>query len=147
MPDTGSTLKYAAGNYLRFWIKIDQVHYTAFQEHFGEDTVRQLLIAYKAIRTIPGDIAQFVRAVGRGRDTKLTPQRVASVLGRISDRLEQQYGRRCVSAVSKACWMIHRHPVAIYDSYALGGFKSLRGGRVSFHPGDYSAFYELWRET
>jgi hypothetical protein len=153
------TFRESAEHYLRQWCDAGR------KGRFGEDTdwkfVRQfqkdvtceglarLCVCYTVARTIPGKdpthekYRAFANILNRDRNIYLTLENMPGFIeGRVKE-LEKHYGKRFLSAITKAFWMVKQHPVIIYDSNARKGLR-----RVGLSPGsgDYSRYVASWLE-
>jgi len=141
-----TTFRYAAAQYLWFWVKFDRCVVDDFERNGVTcETLDKLFREYKVSRTIPGRgrerLQPFVDMLNRQRNVPITNKNVAEVVHVASRRMVDHYRRTCLSAVSKAYWMMCRHPVAIYDSLARAGLAKdgLRAGE-----GDYTSYHRSW---
>lgn len=146
--------RYAAASYLRSWIALDSRFVTFFNGVLTTAQLAGLLREYKAIRnfkkTHPKDGHQrlqlFVDVLAKAkvetdRANAIDP---VKMVNRINNEIIPHYKARhknFVSAASKTCWMIFRHPVAIYDSLVC---KALWGLGYNFDSNDYDNFYVAW---
>jgi hypothetical protein len=106
--------------------------------------LHNLCVLYRVARTIPGyGIAKyrpFVDMLNRHRGTAMTRENVPTIVEQELSNMKQAYGKKFLSAISKALWMMKQHPIAIYDSYAWEGLRRRR-----LAPGyDYRAYYKAW---
>jgi hypothetical protein len=107
---------------------------------------------YQAARSVPGRIAElgvekkyrpFVVMLNAHRDTEMTTRNVPVVIEQALPTITRAYGTPCLSAVSKAFWMMKQHPVVIYDRKARAGLR--RSGLLSGE-NDYGVFFRSWFE-
>ena len=103
-----------------------------------------LLTRYYAIRTLRGVKTIGLTPIVRALKSAIASRTIdpVALVNDVNQRIYSVYAdRNCISAVSKALWMIFRHPIAIYDNRASDGLRAM--GR-HFKHGDYSIFYESW---
>lgn len=137
--------RYAAATYLHIWLTFDRgVHDTFHANGPTAEALRTLLTRYYAMRTLWGvkdvGLAPFVAALRQGITGQAND--VVGLVKTANDAISPTYkGRNCISAVSKALWMMLRHPVAIYDNLSRDG---LRRFGATFKDGDYGQFHAAW---
>lgn len=110
------------------------------------EKLHDLCVSYSVARTIPGHIEElgierkyrpFADMLNTYRDTAMTRENAPDIIDREVANMRERYkGRNLWSAISKAFWMMKRHPVIIYDNFAWWGLQ-----RLGFKPG-----YEKYRE-
>jgi hypothetical protein len=137
--------RYAAATYLHIWLTFDRRVHDAFHATGPtEEALRTLLTRYFAMRTLRGvkevGLAPFVAALRQSVAGQVND--VVALVRTVNDAISPTYkNRNCISAVSKALWMMRRHPVAIYDSLSRDG---LRKFGEAFNDGDYAQFHAAW---
>ena len=79
--------------------------------------------------------------LNRYRNTDLTRENMPGFIEDRVKEMEKHYGKRFLSAITKAFWMVKQHPIIIYDSNAC---KGLRRFNLPPGSGDYSRYVESW---
>ena len=108
---------------------------------------------YQVARSIPGRIDEigpkkkygsFANMLNSYRNTSFTNENIPEIIERECLNLQREYGgKKLLSAISKAFWMMKQHPVAIYDSKARAGLS-----RYGLPPGNdsYRIFFRAWAD-
>ena len=126
----------------------------SFVEQFSRDftcsELNRFCVCYAVHRTIPGisdttysKYQAFVDMLKRHRHTLVKREQVPHFIGERVDEMAHHYGKRFLSAVTKAFWMLRQHPIVIVDSYAC---KALRRLGFPATEGEYSRYVESWLE-
>lgn len=115
------------------------------------EALHDLFVRYRVARTVPGHVEEigletkyrpFTDILNRYVDVTMTVDSVPGIIDREVENLRVPYsGIRLWSAVSKAFWMMKRHPVVIYDNFAWRGLQKLR-----LRPGErtYREYFDAW---
>ena len=114
------------------------------------EVLHDLCVRYSVARTIPGYIEElgvegkygrFADMLNKYRDTAMTKENVPGIIDREAANMREQYGSFFFSAISKAFWMMKKHPVVIYDSFAFEGLR-----RLGLEPGynTYREYFDSW---
>ncbi len=140
------SFRSCAEHYLRQWCSYDR----GFVRGFSSGPVTCELLSkmcyrYEVARTVPGHGPQkygkFAEMLNRNRDSQMTRQNVAEIIEREFRSMQGAYGKRFLSAITKAFWMMKRHPVAIYDRNARQGLR--RFGLPSGE-NNYLIYFDSW---
>lgn len=86
---------------------------------------------------------QFAEMLNRHRNQEFTRQNVPDIIERELGNMRKKYKRSFLSAITKAFWMMKRHPVVIYDSNVRKGLR-----HYNLPPGDsnYRVYFDSWFE-
>jgi hypothetical protein len=142
------SFRLCAEHYLRQWCEQDRELFRGFSN--GPVTcelLHKMCVKYQVYRTVPGHglqrYEQFVVMLNRRQNTVMTRQSVPDIVVEELGNMKKAYGVRFLSAITKAFWMMKRHPVVIYDSNARKGLRS-----YGLPPGEnnYSVYYHSWFE-
>jgi hypothetical protein len=140
------SFRSCAEHYLRQWCSYDR----GFVRGFSSGPVTCELLSkmcnrYGVARTLPGEAPQkytkFAEMLNRNRDVQLTRPNVAETIEREFRSMQEAYGKSFLSAITKAFWMMKRHPVAIYDANARRGLQ-----KCDLPPGtnQYRVYFDSW---
>jgi hypothetical protein len=149
MPNWRQSAEY----YLRYvWESDDQFLLPVFSDcEVTCESLHDLCVRYRVARTVPGHIdaigvegkyRAFADMLNKYRKTIMTSENVPHIIDLEVEALRSAYGGRGLwSAISKALWMMKKHPVVIYDSYA---WKALL--KLHLRPGEntYRQYFEAW---
>jgi hypothetical protein len=138
--------KFAAASYLCFWLEVDK--YFFGWHDLTHQNLNDFLIRYKVRRTIHDvDLTPFISTIKRQKQNRapITEETVPTVVAKVCDDIKEKYKqpRTCLSAVSKVLWMVHGHPIAIYDNLARKGLAR-ETGFGSSALGSYETYYDHW---
>jgi|GEM_PF-4428378 len=146
------TWRQCAGYYLKeVWCSYDRPFLPQFSACVVTcDALHDLCVRYRVARTIPGHIENlrvegkyrpFADMLNKYRNTEMTRENVPGIIDREVVNMKEQYGRYFWSAISKAFWMMKRHPVIIYDNFAWWGLQ-----RLGLKPGNntYREYFDSW---
>jgi len=115
------------------------------------EMLHDLCSRYGVARTIPGHINKLgvegkyrplADMLNRYRDAGMTRENVPGIVDLEIANMREPYGGRSLrSAISKAFWMMKRHPVVIFDSFAWQGLQ-----RLGLKPGydTYRGYFNSW---
>lgn len=138
-PEHVDPFRFAAASYLCWWIEVDQQYFR--WRSLTEKSLGNFLTRYKVRRTIPGeDLSDLISIIQRQRDILVTEQVVPDLIETTCDSMQACYKRTCLSAVSKVLWMLHGHPIAIFDSFARKGLEQRTATTLS----GYGSYHEHW---
>lgn len=136
-----------ANHYLKQWSEQDREFFLGFS---GGQVTCELLdrmcVKYQVARTVPGHgpdkYRQFAEMLNRYRNTEMTRQNVPEIIEEELRKMRNVYGGKSfLSAISKAFWMMKRHPVVIYDKNVRKGLR-----HYGLPPGEnnYDAYFDSW---
>ena len=140
------SLRLCAEHYLRQWCNQDR----GFHIAFSSDSIRCELLGkmcwdYQVARTVPGQglakYEQFANMINRYRGITIERQDVPDIIEKELASMKSVYKKGFLSAITKAFWMMKRHPIVIYDSNAR---KGLRYFNLDPGDGDYRAYFDSW---
>jgi hypothetical protein len=141
----GSWRWCAEDYFTQLWWPQDRELMREFSENVTCEMLHNLCVLYRVARTIPGyGIAKyrpFVDMLNRRRGTAMTRENVPSIIEEELSNMRRVYGKKFLSALTKALWMMKQHPIAIYDSYAWEGLR--RRGLAPGYDG-YRGYYKAW---
>lgn len=140
------SFRQCADHYLQQWCELDREFWAKFSSGpISCESLAKLCWKYQVARTVPGHgiqkYKQFVSTLERCRGTQMTQKDVSGFIERQHRALEHKYRKSFLSAVTKAFWMMKRHPVVIYDSNARRGLQ--RCGLAS-GDGNYVEYCKSW---
>jgi hypothetical protein len=143
---TPTNWQQAAALYLWIWLTIDRFVVNDFEYHGATcETLSWLFGRYGVHRTIPGTgkdrLRKFADRLNRDRNRGPEQTEFGALVSNATSFLEKSVGKRPLSAVSKAYWMMFGHPIAIYDGLTTAGLRALG---YKFHLGDYGSYHEAW---
>lgn len=133
---------------IRFGEDTDFKFVKQFQGNVTCKELARLCVCYSVARTIPGKdpthekYRAFVNMLNRDRNTAVVQENMADFIEDRVNEMEEHYGKRFLSAITKAFWMLKRHPIIIYDSNACKGLREF--GLPPGSNGDYSRYVESW---
>lgn len=153
------TFSKCAERYLRMWCDpvrpgrfkdTDETFVRQFQRGVTCEELGRFFVCYAVARTIPGKDHEgyeryqpFRDMLEQHRNIEIVPEAMPGFIQTRVDEMAKQYGRRLLSAVTKAFWMLKQHPIIIYDSKASRGLR-----RHALQPGsgDYGRYVKSWRQ-
>lgn len=144
------SFRECAAHYLDQWYRTDQRYVKDFSGGPVEvEQLSKMCRDYKVARTVPGKgderSREFAEMLERYRNRKLTTENAPEIISKETEKMREVYGngKRFLSAITKAFWMMKGHPVAIYDSNVRRGLRM-----VGLDPGggDYCVYYRSWFE-
>ena len=119
-----------------------------FRGNFTCGQLHRFCVCYAVARTVPGKdpthgkYQTFVDMLKSHRHTLVTRETMPRFVVDRVDEMATHYGKKFLSAVTKALWMVKQHPIVIFDSYA---YRALV--RLGLSPeGDYSKYVGSWLE-
>jgi len=135
------------------WVPVDRPCWLKFASEVECEVLHGLAVDYSFVRSISGHIGSpddkggyrkykpLADMLNSHRSTLITRENVAEIIDREVENMRSVYGKRLWSAISKAFWMLKRHPVAIFDGYADKGLRKL-----GFKPGEktYRQYFDAW---
>lgn len=136
--------------YLGQWFLLDRDFVEQFRrEGVTADSLARLFKAYGVIRNFPASSPQrfepLAKELNSYRGRILDSAQAPVVVEEVVQLMKGPAGKNCVSAASKACWMIMQHPVAIYDNRARVGLEraNMIRGKSGYRYADY---FEAWHK-
>lgn len=139
------SLRWCARHYLKQWCEGDREFFLGFSGGVTCELLRKMCLNYEVDRTVPGHglekYKQFAEMLDRYRKTEVTLQTVPEIIEEELENMRRAYGKPFLSAITKAFWMMKRHPVVIYDSKARKGLR-----HYGFPPGhsNYRLYFNSW---
>jgi hypothetical protein len=142
----GKSFRLCAEHYLKQWCDYDREFFLGFSGGFVTcGLLREMCLKYGVDRTVPGrgpeKYRQFVEMLNRYQNTEMARQDVPKIIEKELLKMREAYGSSFLSAITKAFWMMKRHPVVIYDSKARRGLR-----HYGLPPGDkdYRVYFDSW---
>ncbi|MGH9804665.1 MAG: hypothetical protein ACRD4D_05795 [Candidatus Acidiferrales bacterium] len=139
-------------HYIGQWFLLDKEFVERFaREGVTTESLARLFKAYGVIRNFPGNSSQRLERLvaplnlyrGRTLDRAEAPGVVEGVVKLMRQLFRREGG--FTSAASKVCWMLMRHPIAIYDKRARIGLQ--RTGMLKRKRGNECAdYFQAWQE-
>jgi len=109
------------------------------------ELLRQMATKYQVARTVPGHgtkrYEQFAKMLNSFGGKQMTKGNAPEIIEKALQQMEGFYKRRFLSAITKAFWMMNRHPVVIYDRNARRG---LRHYGLPSGDNDYRTYFNSW---
>jgi hypothetical protein len=131
----GKSFRLCAEHYLKQWCDYDRMFFLTFSGGpVSCGLLREMCLKYGVDRTVPGlgpeKYKRFAEMLNRYQNTEMTREDVPNIIQKELLNMREAYGLSFLSAITKAFWMMKRHPVAIYDSKARRGLRhhGLPGG-------------------
>ena len=140
--------QYCGEYYLKQWCELDRPLVLSFTS--GPVTCEALRdlcspTKYQVARTVPGNGAEkyrsFAQMLNQYSTTAMTRENVPRIIELELSNMKRIYGKAFLSAITKAFWMLKKHPVAIYDGNAWRGL-SVRGFRPGYR--GYATYFDAW---
>ena len=89
------------------------------------ELVNELCVKYRVNRSFEGNEIKryqpFAEILEINRSIQISRDNLAVVVGQALTSMHEVYGKRLISAFSKALWMLKQHPVVIYDKNVRNG--------------------------
>ena len=85
-------------------------------------------------------LERWANRINRDRGRRVARARLADLVA-AAERHLATGNRRCLSAASKAYWMMFLFPIAVYDSGAKAGLRKLH---LKFRDKDYKSYQSAW---
>ena len=142
--------RYCAAYYLHQWfVDGDCVFWNEIGKRgtFEQDALGKLFKKYRVIRNIQGgtsNLSDFCSVLNKAREKNFSPATIPEIVDDAVKGVRKAYQKDLTSAVSKALWMMRRHPVAIFDSRAREAL--VRMGLLRSSDQGYKIYYEAWME-
>ena len=133
-------------HYLKQWCNLDRQLFFGFsQGPVTCELLAKMCNAYQVARTVPGHNEErynrFAEMLNNYRHTEVTRQTVPEIIEHECRSMHEAYGKSLLSAITKAFWMMKRHPVVIYDSNVRRGLA-----RCGLQSGtnNYGVYFDSW---
>lgn len=142
MPES---FRWCARHYIKQWCELDREFFLGFSRGVTCELLRKMCLKYQVDRTVPGHglekYRRFAEMLNGYRNIEITSDTVPRVIEEELKNMHSAYGRPFLSAITKAFWMMKRHPIVIYDSQARRGLRY-----YGLPPGDgnYRVYFESW---
>jgi hypothetical protein len=140
------SFRQCALHYLKQWCDYDRRFCRGFSSGLITcELLREICLQYGVDRTVPGHgpekYKEFVEMLNCYRDIQMTRQNVPDIIEEELRNMRRAYGGSFLSAITKAFWMMKRHPVVIYDSNVRGGLQHYR---LPSGQNNYRIYYDSW---
>lgn len=143
--------KCCAVHYLCQWQYLDREFVERFsREEVSANSLARLFVAYQVIRNFRGSnpkrFERLAAQLNRFRGRKVECADVPAIVEEVAKLMRRRARGKgsCTSAASKVCWMLMRHPIAIYDNRARIGLE--RTGMLKRKRGnEYADYFQAWQ--